>query len=89
METYIVRFIVMVLLVCLPSFGSAKTWYVHQNSTLSKTQVALNVCGNSDAVLVNPGIYYDNVIYLRIPRGRIKAAKNQDLVNSESSQHIV
>ena len=71
MKTYIVRFMTMALIVYLPSLGSAKTWYVHPDSTLSKIQLALNVCGNGDTVLVVPGIYYDNIIYPRIPGGRI------------------
>jgi hypothetical protein len=71
MKTYIVRFIAMALIVYLPSLGSAKTWYVHPDSTLSKIQVALNMCGNGDTVLVGPGTYYDNIICPRTPGGRI------------------
>ena len=51
MKTDIFRFITMALVVYLPSLGSAETWYVHPGYTLSKTQVALNVCGNGDTVL--------------------------------------
>jgi parallel beta-helix repeat protein len=69
----------------------AKTWYVHQDSTLNSIQSGLDSCSTNDTVLVAPGTYFENLIWPDIQGIRLISEYGRDttIINGDSIGDVI
>lgn len=85
-------FVYIILLLSLNlTFADRAVWYVHPDSTMNSIQAALDSCANNDIVLVGPGVYYENIVWVNTQGIHLLSELGPDttIIDGDSSGNVI